>query len=251
MPSNNNREEREEGVRMNRNRLLHFTLIELLVVIAIIAILAAILLPALNQARERGKSTACANNLKQCGLRFAMYVGDFNDNFLIRWRSAGEARWLKNMVTSWTKEGLAPFRCPSTPYFSSASGWDAFIGSIYGANHSYLDIQNGAGIAPDHEHVDLLYSRIPSQERRLAGVDGRSENFRIPILVETRNGTSEEQQFSFVRHNTTSTYQPNMIHLNRVNSLHCDGSVKSNGIRELKTVYSFSKAYVNGLLINL
>ncbi|MPN46274.1 hypothetical protein SDC9_193859 [bioreactor metagenome] len=179
-----------------------------------------------------------------------MYVGDFNDHFLIRWRSAGEARWLKNVVTSWTEEGLAPYRCPSTPHFSSASGWDAFIGSVYGANHSYLDIQNGAGIAPDHEHVDLLYSRIPGQERRLSGVDGRSENFRIPILLETRNDASEEQQFFFNRNSTTSKYQPNLVHSDRVNSLHCDGSVKSYGISELKTVYSFSKAYVRGHLVN-
>ncbi len=112
-----------------RNHRASFTLIELLIVIAIIAILACLLLPALNQARKRGHAISCMSNQKQTMLAQIQYSNDYSGYMvvLVPYKSPGQwENWVSLLTREFSNTGALPqtkrgylssnvIRCPGNP----------------------------------------------------------------------------------------------------------------------------------------
>jgi len=131
-----------------------FTLIELLVVIAIIAILASMLLPALNQARDNAKKTACINILKQYGVANMLYAADYGDFAVPGLKSA---RGWKDNKTFWDRVGCR---------YDTVSGYNPATNLISGRIDGKMicpnatvafDISNTTAVQNNYHQVAFSY----------------------------------------------------------------------------------------------
>lgn len=204
-----------------------FTLIELLVVIAIIAILAAMLLPALSSARERGKTISCANQQKQLGFAFASYLSENND-YAPLYSKANIGVWNNVFLVSRILQ-IDSFVCPSLPipaqkvYNQSASN----PGPIYASNYGLIN----PGYGYNYNYVG---SRIVPYGD--SNNPSRISEFKFNAQMFYTMDTALRGNQALGCYRTTNVYSatpstsvgnPDPRHRGRVNILFGDGRVES------------------------